>query len=98
VSSAAHLAMGKALSSLRDENIMIMGSGSSYHNMGGFFGQVRGANEHSAQFDRWLTAVLGSGDTEKRHAALVGWEHAPHARACHPARGEEHLLPCVDSQ
>ncbi len=86
---ARHLAIGKALAPLRDEGVLIIGSGMSYHNLRAFF-TPRAAPE-AERFDAWLTgAVEHSGD---REAALVRWSDAPSARACHPR--EEHLIPLM---
>jgi len=83
-----HLALGKALAPLRDEGVLLIGSGSSYHNMRGFGSQR--AIEPSRRFDAWLaeTAVAPPAERAKR---LVRWADAPGARDCHPR--EEHLLP-----
>jgi len=84
-----HLALGKALAPLRDEGILIVGSGLSYHNLRGFAPQFK---EPSAQFDNWLhTAMLSV--PEQREAFLIDWEKAPAARICHPR--EDHLIPLM---
>lgn len=85
---AAHLAAGRALAPLRDEGVLIVGSGMSWHNMAGFSPAF---TERSAAFDRWLESAVV--DPLGRDAALCGWEHAPHAREAHPR--EEHLLPLM---
>ena len=87
---AVHLAIGRALAPLRDEGVLIVGSGMSYHNMRGF-NTAQGATAAEA-FDRWL------GDTVRQPAAerdglLLRWAEAPSGRACHPR--EEHLLPLM---
>lgn len=48
----------------------------------------------SAEFDRWLSNAVES-PPEQRYALLRDWEHAPHARQCHPPRAEEHLIPLM---
>jgi len=88
LNAAYHVAMGRALEPLRDEGVLILGSGMSYHNMRGF----GSALEVSKQFDNWLgeTAAL---DQAARDDRLANWEQAPGARQCHPR--EEHLLPLM---
>ena len=58
----------------------IMGSGSSYHNMQGFFGQLLHAKEHSAAFDTWVTSAVGEEGGATREAKLTDWETAPYVR------------------
>jgi aromatic ring-opening dioxygenase catalytic subunit (LigB family) len=87
---ARHLAIGRALAPLRDEGVLILGSGSSYHNLRGF---MRGEGASSAAFDAWLTRAATQADTAACERALIAWEDAPFARECHP-RGE-HLLPLM---
>ncbi|MFT4089961.1 MAG: class III extradiol ring-cleavage dioxygenase [Asticcacaulis sp.] len=85
-----HLAAGEALSALRDEGVLIIGSGMSYHNMHAF--RTPSATAPSLQFDDWLTESLES-DTETRWERLSRWYDGPAARNAHPR--EEHLLPLM---
>lgn len=89
---AAHLAIGRALAPLRDEGVLVIGSGMSFHNMRGY-GDPR-YTPLAAKFDAWLTAAVAS-DPPRREAMLRDWTSAPHARDSHPPRGEEHLLPLL---
>ena len=85
-----HLALGRALAPLRDEGVLILGSGMSYHNMRGF-GDPR-SRDVSAVFDGWLAKTVEAAPAA-RDAALLAWTSAPNARAVHPR--EEHLLPLM---
>ncbi|MEN3160831.1 class III extradiol ring-cleavage dioxygenase [Tistrella mobilis] len=89
---ASHLAAGAALGALRDEGVLILGSGMSFHNMRGYgdprFGPV------SDSFDAWLTGAVEAAPAT-RHTALTEWADAPAARLCHPPRAEEHLIPLM---
>lgn len=88
---AEHLAAGKALAPLRDRNVLIVGSGMSYHNMQGF---MRGLPPSGAlPFDNWLTAAVTEPHTARRDEQLVHWTAAPSARDAHPR--EEHLIPLM---
>jgi aromatic ring-opening dioxygenase catalytic subunit (LigB family) len=84
----SHLSLGRALAPLRREGVLIIGSGSSYHNLGRF-GPEYAAD--SDVFDRWLTEVVTERDPQVREARWRRWQEAPHARLAHPR--EEHLLP-----
>lgn len=87
---AEHLALGRALAPLRDEGVLIIGSGLSYHNLRRF-GPL--AKEPSLSFDGWLQNTLIASSTTERVARLIHWEEAPAARLAHPR--EEHLLPLM---
>lgn len=87
---AAHLALGRALAPLRDEGVVIMGSGLTYHNLRVFDAR---AAEPSRQFDGWLRRTLLDLEPEERAAQLLRWEAAPAARAVHPR--EDHLIPLM---
>ena len=88
---AAHLAVGRALAPLRDQGVLIVGSGMSYHNLRLLF-SGRG-NEASVAFDDWLVAAATEPDPERRDAALRDWQRAPYAHECHPEA--EHLIPLM---
>lgn len=85
-----HMAMGRALASLRDEGVLIIGSGLSYHNLRQF---GPGGKLASHAFDAWLQFTLLELTPAERSAALMHWDGAPHARMAHPR--EEHLLPLM---
>ena len=85
---ALHLATGKALGALRSNNGLIIGSGMSFHNIGGLMG--RNPAEGSAAFDEWLNKAVMENQSARDHL-LNEWSQAPAARHCHPR--EEHLLP-----
>lgn len=90
---AAHIALGKALRSLRNENILVIGSGFSFHNMSVFsWGGAIKSDPRNDAFQKWLIEVCtGSGSQQEREHHLAEWEKAPSARYCHPR--EEHLMP-----
>jgi len=90
---AAHLALGKALRHLMSENILVIGSGFSFHNMRAFAWQGGNVPDRDNDaFQNWLIDVCAGPVTgSTREQSLVGWESAPSARYCHPR--EEHLLP-----
>jgi len=87
---AVHLRAGAALAPLRDEGVLVVGTGMSFHNMR-MFGP--GAAVPSKQFDDWLTGAVTASSPQARDAALIDWASAPAARASHPR--EEHLLPLM---
>lgn len=91
---AAHLALGRALQSIRDQNVLFIGSGFSFHNLREFFSPNRQSDDPRNQaFEDWLIETctdLGLSE-QQREQHLINWEQAPHARYCHPR--EEHLLP-----
>jgi len=88
-SAAHHIAVGRALAPLRDDNILVMGSGGAVHNLRTL---QRGAPGEPAEwardFDEWLHEQFKGGHDE----ALEAYRHdAPGAALAHPR--DEHLLP-----
>jgi aromatic ring-opening dioxygenase catalytic subunit (LigB family) len=87
---ALHLAAGRALEPLRDEGVLIVASGMSFHNLRAYMRP--GTAELAREFDAWLTRAVESPAAE-RAELLSHWERAPHARFAHPR--EEHLIPLM---
>lgn len=86
-----HIAFGKALAPLRKQNILLVGSGLSYHNMA----MLKDSPEpiaDSDSFNQWLTDACEAAP-EVRNNKLCNWQAAPYARQAHPR--EEHLLPLM---
>jgi aromatic ring-opening dioxygenase catalytic subunit (LigB family) len=93
LSAESHLQIGKALSELRHENMLVIGSGFSFHNMKALMSQSKSGDNKNEEFERWLIDTCTNPyllPTE-RDTRLIEWTNAPFARYCHPR--EEHLLP-----
>ena len=90
-----HIEMGAAIAPLLEDDVLIVGSGLSFHNMNAFgpANPASGVDPDNEAFDRWLEAVCTdtSISEAERTSRLVGWSDAPAARYNHPR--EEHLLP-----
>lgn len=83
-----HVDLGLALSSLREEGVLILGAGMSYHNLRDFAAQAPASHA----FHDWLDQAL-AGNWNERREHLATWQTAPGGRASHPR--EEHLLPLM---
>ena len=94
LSAVEHIRIGTALAGLEKHNVLVVGSGFSFHNLQAFLSpptsEIRSMNE---AFEQWLMDTSSNPDLSEneRTQRLVNWERAPHARFCHPR--EEHLLP-----
>lgn len=88
---AEHIRLGQALAPLRDEGVLIMGSGLTYHNMRGF-GQD-GSTPVAESFEAYLNQAITEPDPARRNDLLVHWQDAPGARLAHPR--EDHLIPLM---
>jgi len=85
---AHHLALGQALVPLRNQGVLVMGSGSTTHNLGDFTYGSATAAPWAQAFEDWLRENLEAGDWE----ALVAYRReAPNGERAHPS--EEHLMP-----
>jgi len=85
-----HMAAGRALAPLRDEGVLILGSGNSFHNLRAYYRE--GTQERAREFDRWLKGAMESPEPE-RTARLARWREAPYAEYCHPR--PEHFIPLM---
>ena len=91
---AAHIQMGAALAELEYDNLLILGSGFSFHNLRAFFARATPESQMmNAAFEDWLIETCYSAQLSEaeRRQRLEHWDQAPYARYCHPR--EEHLLP-----
>lgn len=89
-----HINIGKALTDLRKENILTIGSGFSFHNLKAFFSRSTDKPDtKNEEFEDWLIDTCTNVDIsdKDRETKLIKWSDAPFARYCHPR--EEHLLP-----
>jgi len=86
-----HVELGRALASLLDREIMILGSGGASHNLAQMRHPINAeAPAWVTEFDRWLTDVI----THGRLDDLIRYrEIAPFAAHNHPS--EEHILPLM---
>lgn len=97
LSAEQHIAMGRALANVLSDDVALIGSGFSFHNIGALIGRLDdSANEGRAMakdFHDWLDETIcgPSLAPEERQSRLEAWDTAPGARFCHPR--EEHLLP-----
>lgn len=82
------MAMGRALGSLRERGVLLVGSGSMTHNLREFFGGGREPSPYVIEFSRWVEDKVTAGDLP---ALLDYRRQAPHAVRAHP--GEDHFLP-----
>ncbi len=85
-----HFAVGRAIATLRGENILVIGSGNLTHNLGDIWGWERdaGATPYVTAFQAWFAERLAARDIE----ALLDWKRqAPHRQRAHPT--DDHLLP-----
>ena len=89
--AAEHLRVGALLAPLRDEGILILGSGLTYHNMRGFGNPA--SSPVASAFEHYLNEAVTQPDASVRDQMLVEWERAPSARLAHPR--EDHLIPLM---
>lgn len=86
-----HIAVGQALQPLRDEGVLIIGSGLTYHNMRGFGRE--GSKQVSEEFESYLHDAVTDANDVRRLDMLRLWEQSPAARFAHPQ--EDHLMPLM---
>jgi 4,5-DOPA dioxygenase extradiol len=87
---AHHFALGRAMAELRQEDVLVIGSGSFTHDLRRFFGHgaTDAAPRDVVEFSDWMDRALTAGDTK---SLLTYRTSAPYAVENHPT--DEHLLP-----
>jgi aromatic ring-opening dioxygenase catalytic subunit (LigB family) len=88
-----HLRIGRALAPLREQGVLIVGSGMSYHNLRHIFSPDPRAIRAAEEFDAWLGNAATEPVPRMREHKLTAWWSAPGAQACHPR--PEHLIPLM---
>lgn len=92
--------LGQALHQVRNDGVLILGSGASFHNIPAFMRSFAGATpsqredydvERSKRWDDWLRSVVLTSDFKRRKESICQWKTTPHADFAHPS--DEHLLP-----
>jgi len=87
-----HYRLGQLLAPLRDDGVLIVGSGSFTHDLSSFREYYNALHAPAPawvdQFAEWMTAAIDEGRIDD---LLAYRSRAPHARRNHPT--EEHLLP-----
>lgn len=87
--SKEHYAIGQALASLRDDNILVLGSGNIVHNLPAFFRAPSPEPQPwVAAFDNLIVASI-----EGDHAAALNYKAQPDAAVAAP--DWEHYMPVV---
>ncbi len=82
--------MGRALRPLRDEGVLIVGSGSMTHNLRRMGREGTPTPSWAKSFDDWSVDVLAKHDVDQ----LLDWQRkAPAARTNHPT--VEHFVPLI---
>jgi 4,5-DOPA dioxygenase extradiol len=90
-SPAQLIELGKTLGlTLREQGVLIIGSGSMTHNLSEFFTQNSTDMSYVQRFSRWIESTITRGDT----ASLINYRAlAPDAVRAHPT--DEHLMPLL---
>jgi 4,5-DOPA dioxygenase extradiol len=90
---ARHIEIGKALAPLRDEGVLVLGSGNVVHNLRDAFGNMRSGRTQTpswaADFDRDVQSALTQRDAQHLGGALDG----KNGRDAHPS--PDHYLPLL---
>ncbi|HXQ53130.1 MAG TPA: class III extradiol ring-cleavage dioxygenase [Stellaceae bacterium] len=87
--AAFHCRVGRALAPLREEGVLVLGTGGAVHNLREMNrDEDEGTPAWAHDFDEWLAATLASGNEHE----LLDWSRrAPDPRRAHPS--PEHLYP-----
>lgn len=90
-----HIAIGEALAALRDEGVLIIGSGMTFHNLR-IWGSPS-AREYKEKFETAIFDFLSNSsyDYNQRKQLMSGWDQIPDARKC--TGREEHFIPIMVS-
>jgi aromatic ring-opening dioxygenase catalytic subunit (LigB family) len=88
---AKHFQLGEILASLVADDVWIIGSGMSYHNLRALFQNFKNMERESREFDEWLAKTVTQSAPDQMRDQLIEWKNAPSAKQSHPR--EEHFIP-----
>lgn len=89
---AREWALGKAIASLRSQQILVLSGGLTYHNLRSMTAFVEGAaNSAQKEFHQAILTALQIEDLEKRQKAMYDLTRHPGFRPSHPR--EDHFVP-----
>ena len=92
-------AIGRALSTLRSQNIAIIGSGfATFHNLRLMFSGESSTPKFKQQNVEWSNSVTDAAMTDndvEREKKFEGWRNWPGSYIMHPRGGAEHFLPLI---
>lgn len=87
---AGAFALGQALAPLREQGVLVIGSGSLTHNLYEWRSGQADGESYALEFVEWVRDVVARGDSERLQQTMA---QAPHAQRAHPTT--EHLLPLM---
>lgn len=91
--ASRHVEIGRAIAPLRDEGILILGSGNIVHNLGDAFGRMRSGDVTTPVWATEFDGAVVSGLEAHDLAALAQLIESPAGRKAHPT--PEHYLPLL---
>ena len=90
LTTADALQLGRALAPLREQGVLIIGSGSMTHNLGKFRGPSTTVADYVLAFEAWVRQAVLANNLD----AMVNYRSlAPDAQRAHPT--DEHFLPLL---
>jgi 4,5-DOPA dioxygenase extradiol len=93
LNAARHVEIGRALAPLRDEGVMILGSGNLVHNLGDAFGRMRSGDLTTPKWASDLDGAVAEALEQSDTTALEHLIESADGKKGHPT--PEHFLPIL---
>lgn len=91
--SKYHIELGEALSFLKEKDVLIIGSGYSFHNLREFFTGNSEDIKNDQFHDELIQILTKDQNEEQRKNQLINWKNIPHSNYVHPR--VEHFIPLL---